>query len=113
MLTSKYSGRHKEISSIKNCKNKTMHYEYHQFCFQEKSIPTSSDFSEKAAFPRFKHTVFSLLLLFPSFLADPHATVGNRPAMTTDRSALAETSMYSTKSQPDTNTVNSPQSILI
>lgn len=109
MLTSKYSGRHKEISSIKNCKNKTMH----QFCFQEKSIPTSSDFSEKAAFPRFKHTEFSLLLLFPSFLADPHATVGNRPAMTTDRSALAETSMYSTKSQPDTNTVNSPQSILI
>lgn len=40
MLTSKYSGRHKEISSIKNCKNKTMHYEYHQFCFQEQSIPT-------------------------------------------------------------------------
>lgn len=90
-----------------------MYYEYHQFCLPGKSTPNLSGFSEKAVFPRFKYTMFSLLLLFPSFLADLHATVGNRPAMTTDRSALAETSVYCTKSQPDINTVISPQSTLI
>lgn len=104
MLANKYSGRHKEVISIKNCKNKTMHYEYHQFCLQEKSIPDLFDFSEKAIFPRFKYTVFSFLLLFPLFLTDLHAVVGNRPMVTTDLSALAETSMHSIRSQPDTNT---------
>lgn len=82
-----------------------MHYEYHQFCLQGKIISNLSDFSEKAAFSRFKYAVFSLLLLLPFFLTDLHATVGNRPMVTTDLSALAETSMHSTRSQPDTNTV--------
>lgn len=75
------------------------------FVFQEKVLQIYLASVKKQLFPRFKYTMFSLLLLFPSFLADLHATVGNRPAMTTDRSALAETSMYCTKSQPDTHTV--------
>lgn len=83
------------------------------FVFKEKLFQIYLTSVEKAVFLMFKYFVLSLFLLFPSFLTDLHAIVGNRPTMTTDLSVLAEMSMYSTKSQPDTNIVISPQSILI
>lgn len=42
-----------------------MHYEYHQFCLQGKSIENLSDFSEKTVFLRFEYAVYSLLLFVP------------------------------------------------
>lgn len=78
------------------------------FVFKEKVLQIYLTSMKKNQFSSGLNTLCSLFLLFPFFLTDLHARVGNRPVVTTDLSALAEMSMCSTKSQPDTNTVISP-----